>query len=342
MTTFQKPSWNYEETTLTGITDPVLKVTEQQCKEYLQKIICSYWEESISDTLFPAPQPVSIEKKDFIHLKKEKYVVCAKLDGERFLLFCTKVPSSFTSKKHFKINYTFLVDRNLNFYIVLQNFSSFVFAKNTLFDGELMNNRFVIHDTFVINGMNLMKQNWYIRWDNCNRFLQSSGYNYNESCQFDIKLKKFFKLESIANLFEEIRTKNIKSDGLVFYPMEEPVKYKQQNDLFKWKPPGHHTIDFIVSKNEDQNYDLFVYSKGANRHFGTTPEKLMLSLESSENKKIEENSVVECKIENGNFIPVKIRSDKKFCNSYYVAKKTMVNARENITEEDLIKTFNLA
>ena len=37
-----------------------------------------------------------------------------------------------------------------------------------------------------------------------------------------------------------------------------------------------------------------------------------------------------------------IRNDKKFCNGHYTAKKTMVNARENITKEDLIEKFNVS
>ncbi|MGK0326486.1 MAG: hypothetical protein ACJA1D_001839 [Polaribacter sp.] len=326
MTDFEKPSWDYKEILLEGIENKVLKITSEKAINFLRQKVCSFWEESINDILFPGPQPVSIERKDFYTLKNNNYVVCAKLDGERYFLYYTKIPSNFSSKKSFKITICVLVDRNLDFYIVSQNFMC---SKDILLDGELMDGRFVIHDTIVINGDNYKKQNWFTRWDTCNKFLQEF-YSYNDKCQFSINLKKFYKLNQVGNLFKEIKDKQIKSDGIVFYPMDEPLKYKQQDDLFKWKPPGHHTIDFCVEKNKENNYDLFVYSKGKNKMFGTTPEKLMLTL-----GQVENGTIVECKVEKGDFVPVKIRSDKKFCNGYYTARKTMLNARENITQQEL-------
>ena len=96
------------------------------------------------DNSFPAPQPVSIEKKDFEKLKKYDYNVTLKLDGTRFLLF-------FMLDKH-NNKQTILVNRALNFYNININCENNLYeGQGTLLDGELLfkNNRwtFSIHDT---------------------------------------------------------------------------------------------------------------------------------------------------------------------------------------------------
>lgn len=305
----------------------VHKIESKEAVDFLKKKILFYWkEESEGKQFFPAPQPVSIERKDFEILKKEVYVVCAKLDGERFLFYSTKIPVNFFSKKSKKISINLLVNRKFEFFIIDQFFKTEL--DETLLDGEILDDQFVIHDSIIINGINLKKENWDIRWKTCDDFIVTN-YIFNEKSTFRMCLKKFYYLNHISELFKEIKKENIKSDGIVFYPVNKPIKYKTQNDLFKWKPPGKHTIDFKIRKN-GENLDLYVYNRQKDQLFASIPLSRITY-------PIKDNMVMEFTVKDNTFYPFKIRNDKKNSNNYYTAKKTMLNVRENITEKQLCR-----
>lgn len=330
----QKPSWKHVSESIEGVDKQVYKLTTPAACFYLKKKICSYWKETNERYLFPGPQPVSIERKDFETLRKEKYVVCAKTDGERYFLYCTTIPVTFERKKCIKIKICVLVSRNFDFYIVTQKFiNEKIYTKDTLLDGEIIDNKFVIHDSIILSGDNVKETNWENRWTKCNEFL-NNFYKQNETNTFEIHLKKFYHLNSIGSLFDEIKELKIKSDGVVFYPMDLPVKYKTQYTLFKWKPPGNHTIDFKIVKS-GTIYELFVFHKGHDKKFSEIPESRLFML-----GQVKSDIIVEFEVRKKDFFPVKIRTDKTRSNSYLTATKTILNARENIKQTELCDLFD--
>lgn len=326
-----KPQWQYQKD------GSFYRITTPELQEILKERICSHWKDHQYNNKknFPGPQPVSLERKDFQKLRKEPYVTCAKLDGERFFLYSTEVPADTTKPTENPIRVSFLINRNFHFFIVTLGWPPEVYKNELLLDGELLDNKhFVIHDSIIVNGKNTMKEPWDTRWKTTNEFLTKNHYKHPD---ITIKLKSFYTMNQIASLFQEIKNKKIPSDGLVFYPINEPIGYRQQQSLLKWKPPGHHTIDFKISI-QGQQVKLFSWANGKDIEYKTLPLQRFESIHG-----LRSGDIIEFKtIGNGKllyFQPIKKRTDKPVGNSLFTVKKTLLNVKENIQQKDLIELF---
>jgi hypothetical protein len=323
---------------------PGFKITTKQLSDFLFNEINDIWKGEQFDNTprFPGAQPVSIEKVNFTSIKNEKYVVCAKLDGERYFLYTTKIPLKLCDLGK-KVNSTFvsisfLMNRKLDFFIVENSWSELAYGK-CLFDGELVKNEFVIHDTIIIGGENVKDKPWDYRWKRANEFI-ISNYNPKGKNNFEIRLKKFYLTSNIQGLFNDIQKDKIESDGVVFYPMKDAVKFRNQPNLFKWKPPGHHTVDFNVRIVGDQ-VNLVTWQHSEEKIYRT------LNISDFEEFPINDNDIVEFRVEQLNhspkapviFIPILKRNDKPTGNNLFTVRKTILNAVENIQQQDLINEF---
>ena len=111
------------------------KVVDEEQLIILKNAVLNYWSKlERKKDYFPAPQPVSLERRDLNNLIYNDYLVCVKSDGMRFLMV------SYSGK-------TYMVDRAFKFYQVKQNFHS-LYPDGTcedlvggIFDGELVKNR---------------------------------------------------------------------------------------------------------------------------------------------------------------------------------------------------------
>ena len=326
-----QPTWKF---TPINVSEKVTfyKITTKELTDLLSKEINEYWKDEQRDNVirFPGSQPVSIEKRSFSQLKKEPYVVCAKLDGERYMLYLTEIPADLSKPDGNKLKVAFMVNRRLDFFIITQQFSDDSYKKKTLLDGELIKNKFIIHESISLAGNVVKTKKWEERWRPTDIFLQKH-YKMQENETLRISLKKFYHFKNISHLFKEIEEKQIKSDGIVFYPMNDPVQYRTQNNLFKWKPPGHHTVDFKINVEND-NVELITWGRGEPIVFETMNKNPFLQV--GINPKTDQ--VIEFKGTKGNFIPLIIRKDKPVGNNLYTVRKTLLNIRENITKENLI------
>ena len=103
--------------------------------------------------------------------------------------------------------------------------------------------------------------------------------NVTEGCELSIKCK-YFAFTDNKSIFqaskeiESIISNNYEKDGLIFTPSntgvgnsKEPFKTKfTWKESFKWKPPQHNTIDFLVKIKKDKGQDEIrnVYVDGNN------------------------------------------------------------------------------
>lgn len=333
-------SWKSVECKVKGCSKSFYKLEDEFLIDKLSREICSYWSgEEFDDKIrFPGAQPVSIEMKDFKTLKSNKYVVCAKLDGERYFLLCTKVPKDLSEPDGEQLNVSFMVNRNMEFYIISLECPENVYSGETLLDGELLDNQFIVHDAIVLAGNFVKMSNWDIRWKTTDKFIMNS-IRMNANNTLAVKLKKFYDIKGVSHLFQEMSSSGIPTDGLVFYPVEEPIGYKTQNSLFKWKPPGHHTIDFVVNINEDNNVDLITWSGGKEVVYTT------LSLSKFEEiGSIKNGDVVEFESKflgaKPIFKPITKRIDKPKGNNLFTVRKTLKNVKENIQKNDIIRILS--
>ena len=212
----------------------------------LKKQIRRLFKEKNSESSFPGAQPISLEKKNLEAIRNNNYLAGAKLDGERFLLFVTQACGK---------NLTLLIDRTFTFYLINQKWThKNAYIKGILVDGELLLkdgiSAYLVHDVCLVEGQNVMEKDFSLRLKIFKTFLKAKRWDSSsKKNSFSIDLKPFYKISDLNRL---AKTESFQkhSDGIVFYPVDEPVQRRTQFSLFKWKPPGYHTIDFKIKHSE--------------------------------------------------------------------------------------------
>jgi hypothetical protein len=174
---------------------------------------------------FPGPQPISIEKKHIPLLSKNEYLVCEKTDGVRHFLAC------FTDS-HQNKKICALVNRSFDYALY-----PLTVPRDTLLDGELLGNTFIIHDAMWIQGQDLRQMNLVQRLERAKALVKII---------LPIpKLRVTCKNMIPYTDFENLKTGD-HTDGVIFTPVNEPVRMGTHRTLFKWKPRERITIDFYL------------------------------------------------------------------------------------------------
>ena len=294
---------------------------------------------------FPGAQPVTVERKNFETIKKEKYMICEKSDGERAVLILININDK---------PMCFIINRNNELYFMDFSFKKEVF-EGSIFDGEIIKTKktadsegswnYLIHDCMVYNGTSFMKISHCLRYACVVDFITKRYINKLTDC-FNIKTKLFYNYSDlIAKTWEHI-CKNTENeiDGLIFTPINEPIKFGRQYSLLKWKEPGNHTMDLLVKKMY-KKINLYGYKKSGNYIFKT------FSVESTNGMELikycttnrildnlKEGIIIEFKysFENDLFTPYRIRLDKIHPNG----EITIINTLKNIEESIIISDFN--
>ena len=308
--------------------------------------VLDHWKGDMHDKKprFPGAQPASIRLRDFKTVKSKPYIVCAKMDGTRYLLNCTKHAIPGTGE----VNISFMIDRNLAVFVVENTWAEHVYSNGgSIFDGELVGSTFYIHDAVIVAGDNMKnKCSYSYRMNAVSKCVEEAHFPDKGANTYKIKVKKWFPREKINDLFQYIHYNNIKSDGIVFYPELEPVKYRTQLSLFKWKPPGNHTVDFVV-KIYPNVPDKVYLMNWHNRDYRTN---CSLPLTDFKDVKVKDGDVVEFTVkllENSantrqitTFVPLKKRTDKPIGYSSSTVNQTIINCIENIGESTLVKSLS--
>ncbi len=221
-------------------------------------------------------------------IHNEEYSVSLKLDGERHLLLHEK-------------NGSYLINRKMEFTKIDKQ----SLPENTIFDGELYNNKFYIFDTLFFNGVDTRVFNLQDR------------IKYYEDIQnsFLIPKKHHISTDLYNTSRDLINNKTFDIDGLIYTPINSP--YIKTALPLKWK--FNHTIDFKIKVIEyNPHYQKWeLYAKG-NILFKPFP---VLTVPYNIAKNYFDNIVVEFIWNNKEetFIPLKIRFDKKDGNYIGVA-----------------------
>lgn len=314
-----------------------IPVNNKQFIQYLTKTINYAYNIRNNNNTFPAPQPVSIERKNFDKFKTYEYNVTLKLDGTRFLIY-------FMLDKH-QNKQIILINRALNFFKVNINCENNLFdGSGTLLDGELIfyNNKwsFYVHDGLILCGNRINKDYHRNRIDNIKYCLDSYLYNddYNT---FQITTKTFYAYDNINDFIDNVYNSSLypSNDGLIFMPNKLPVVSGTQYSMFKWKPYSKNTFDFqLIENNENliaKVYHLNNLIDFANILYSNECGKIFID-KAKQLENYENNCIIECNFneEKQNFVPVLIRTDKTHPNSLRTIERTLFNISENIKIDD--------
>lgn len=239
---------------------------------------------------FPGPQPISIERRHLPLLSRSEYLVCEKTDGVRHFLVC------FTDSCDRKI--CALVNRSFKFQLF-----PLTVPRDTLLDGELIGGDFIVHDAVCIQGEDLREKSLTVRLKKIKALVQCIV----PIQKLRVRCKDMIPYSDIAKLVLGEHT-----DGVIFTPVNEPIRMGTHRTLFKWKPFERITIDFLVKDGK-----FYIQHESSLVLIQHDPEFI-------------ETGIFECSYDGHRWTPIKKRDDKSHPNNKLTFERTLVNLREDI------------
>ena len=285
--------------------------------QHLVNFLHTTWNSS-NKSFFPGPQPISIERQHFGTLRRNDYVVCEKTDGVRHALLATM----YDNKKM-----CVLVDRSQEMYLLPLNLPKPMFL-GTVMDGELVKTTdagwcFMVYDCLLVSNKLVGHERLPKRIEEANAAI--CGIMKIAKDPLKVKIKTFWPLLNFKEFME--RKFPYETDGVVFTPVNEPVRIGTHESLFKWKPRDSNTIDFQMKWRGDK-WGMYIQEKG----------KLIFESELWPEQctefDVKEDQIIECQYVHWEeprwWKPLNIRKDKTHPNNRRTFYRTLVNIAENI------------
>ena len=304
---------------------------ESPLYKYVVQYIHTKWG---SKDYFPGPQPVSIEHRHFPVLKGAEYLVCEKTDGERYMM----VACMFEGKKK-----CVFVNRAFNMFEVAINLKKSVYD-GAILDGELYEDTLMVYDAVWVNGESVWNLNLMKRLEAARSIMKSIIYM--KSDQYRLKCKTFHQMREFGKFMDAyLPTVQQKIDGLVFTPVNEPVRIGTHETMFKWKPQEKNTVDFLMKREPSRETPGFKPGTPAWRLYVQEKGKLFFESELPFNRMedepwFEDGAIVECKYVTWEepmwWKPLKRRTDKNYPNNRRTFYRTIVNIKENIQMKEFL------
>ena len=304
---------------------------ESPLYKYVVQYIHTKWG---SKDYFPGPQPVSIEHRHFPVLKGAEYLVCEKTDGERYMM----VACMFEGKKK-----CVFVNRAFNMFEVPINLKKSVYD-GTILDGELYEDTLMVYDAVWVNGESVWNLNLMKRLEAARSIMKSVIYM--KSDQYRLKCKTFHQMREFGKFMDVyLPTVQQKIDGLVFTPVNEPVRIGTHETMFKWKPQEKNTVDFLMKREPSRETPGFKPGTPTWRLYVQEKGKLFFESELPFNRMedepwFEDGAIVECKYVTWEepmwWKPLKRRTDKNYPNNRRTFYRTIVNIKENIQMKEFL------
>jgi hypothetical protein len=299
--------------------------------KYVIEFIHSVWG---SKEYFPGPQPISIEYKHFPVLKGGDYLVCEKTDGERHMM----VALTYDGKKK-----CLFVNRAFQMFEVPINLKKNAYD-GTILDGELYDGTLMVYDAVLVAGQSVWNKNLNERLDTARSLMKSIIYM--KSDKYRLKCKTFHHMRDFAKFMDEyLPTVEQKIDGLVFTPVNEPVRIGTHETMFKWKPQEKNTVDFLMKREPSRETPGFAPGIPAWRLYVQEKGKLYFESEIPHNRIedkswFEDGAIVECAYVTWEspmwWKPLKRRTDKTYPNNRRTFYRTIVNIKENIQMKEFL------
>ena len=287
-----------------------------------------------SKDYFPGPQPISIERKHFPILKSGNYYVCEKTDGERYMM----IALMYNGERK-----CVFVNRAFNMFEVALNLNKNAY-NGTILDGELYENTLMVYDALIVAGKSVWENPLTTRLEASQKLMKSIIYM--KSDKYRIKFKTFHHMKDFGVFMDEyLPTIQQKMDGIVFTPIDDPVRLGTHETMFKWKPQEKNTVDFLMKREPSRENPGFKRGHPAWRLYVQERGKLFFESEIpfnriSDEPWFEDGAIVECKYitweEPMWWKHLKRRTDKTYPNNRRTFYRTIVNIKENIQMKEFL------
>ncbi len=168
-------------------------------------------------------------------------------------------------------------------------------------DGEMMDDgTFIVHDCLAINGESVMKENLRERLVHAARVVGTHS---------KVRVKRFYRVDEI----DEIEADG-PNDGVI---LTNPNGH-YNSKVYKIKSEGEHTVDFMVDRGQ-----LFIQTRKGLEAVGT--------MESC----YPNGSIVECALRDGEWVPIRLRGDKRRPNFIAVMMDALISMCNPLSLHDL-------
>jgi hypothetical protein len=184
--------------------------------------------------------------------------------------------------------------------------------RDTLLDGEFFGgDTFIVHDAVCVKGEDVRSKNLLERLAYARNIIKTIL----PISKLSVKCKNMLEFRDMSKLVLD----DTKTDGVIFTPIDEPVRMGTHLTLFKWKPREKITIDFYL-----KNSTLHIQHDG----------KLVPAARPKNGSNLE--GIFECSFDGTNWIPEKKRTDKSHPNNKRTYERTLVNIKEDIKFCELV------
>lgn len=305
--------------------------SESPLYQHVVKYIHHVWG---SKDYFPGPQPISIETKHFPILKHGEYMVCEKTDGERHMM----VALMFEGNKK-----CLFVNRAFNMFEVSINLKKSAY-EGTILDGELYEDTLMVYDAVLVCGKSVWNNTLTERLESSRTLIKSIIQM--KSDKYRIKSKTFHHMRDFESFMDDyLPTVKQVVDGLVFTPVNEPIRLGTHETMFKWKPQDKNTVDFMMKKEPSHETPGAVPGRPVWRLYIQEKGKLFFESEIPFNRIedepwFEDGAIIECKYITDEspmwWRPIKRRYDKTHPNNRRTFYRTIVNIKENIQMKEFL------
>ena len=315
------------------------------------------WEATPYHERNPTTQPISLERDHFSVLQAHDYVVSDKSDGVRFVLYLAHVGGQ---------DMAVMVDRKLKLYEVRVAATKSNF-KGSVFDGELVNVRgthvFLVFDVIAHKGSNaIAKRPLTKRLELIRAVFDLDGgaaVASPEAAAEQAKLGKIicggsphglsfrpkpcFQLQHLDTLLRRLPSLPYAVDGLVFTPVEDPVRVGGHETLFKLK--WRHSIDVEVGPDGQPYIGLGGAPTTAVLRAPLSSLCVPFALDPALQAALPQlvGRIVELSLTiSDSELKLALlcqRPDKSHPNSASTILRTIKNVRENITTQELLQLF---
>lgn len=314
------------------------------------------WNLPSSVTHFPAPHPVSLERRHYGNIRQD-FIVSLKTDGVRYLLLLCMDRSG--------TPVALMIDRAMKMFEIEIWANNDYFEKGTLFDGELVWEQetqsprlaYIIFDVVCVRGESCIQLSYSERLDRINGVVgdlpcdmdqmsaermiteQNSIVAMRNPHFLRIALKKCVRMSNLRDLWASRMDCPHRNDGLVITSNHSALDINTSTSMYKWK--ACHTVDVLVDGGRPhvqvgaatEPLDAIAYGSQTLRVF----------LEQNEVCQMAEPVVVECECHIASDVltlfPLKRRFDKTAPNSLTTLERTLTNITESIQIDELLEEF---
>lgn len=320
----------------------------------------------------PAPNPVSIERRQIGQLRAQPYLAALKSDGVRYSLLLTKYDGEPRA---------LMINRSLDVYEVEVWANEAFFEAPTLFDGELvwesveagLRLLYLVFDVIRLRGRRCDGLRYSDRLAEVHRHILSElpagvhetdvnleqmiidedkVFAMNNPYGLRLLPKRFVPMAQLDALWETRGASRHRNDGLVFVKDSAKISTGTDYDMFKWKPENTIDIKYIHERSGAQH--LLFLSRGSE----VAGDEVLFHGETW-NVRLEANKMIQCLIEaerkrdgtlcaileclcklhaderRVQLFPIKCRVDKSTPNDVAVVRATLKNVEEAIGYKDL-------